>query len=49
MAGMQDPLDDLLDAPRVHTIALLEGEWMIRCLELHEGACRPGPHVGDRL
>src|SRR5689334_1002447 len=45
MPGVHDPFDDLLHTPRIHAIALLEREWMICWLELHEGARRPRSHV----
>ena len=49
VAGVHDPLDDLLDAPGVHAIALLEGQRMIGRLELHERTRRPGADMDGGL
>jgi hypothetical protein len=49
MSRVHDPLDDLLHTPWIHTMALLEREWMIGWLKLHLWARRPRAHVHYRL
>jgi hypothetical protein len=49
MSRVHDALDDLLHAPRIHTLPLLDGEWVIGGVELHERTRWPGPHVNRRL
>jgi len=49
MPRVQDAFDDLLDAPLIDAVALLESERVIGRLELHERTRRPGSDMDDRL
>jgi len=46
---VQDAFDDLLDAPWIDAVALLESERVIGRLELRERTRRPGSDMDDRL